>query len=183
MPPPFLTKTLPCTLTARAGVATSVHTLLDRNVVNGQSFADFGDSIAECTALRTQRTLLQCLGVHAQLKPRGPMDRFVTSSSQPHSQPALVAPAPDLPPTQPAGGQPTSSGPLLPAPAELGTNKSTPSGAYFAGIYRSSHESATCRELYQRILSSTSAFRNVLKFDHCHKPAKSMQQVRGCQGE
>lgn len=146
--PDRLRLAVPCALTHRNAMDLGVKLIMDRNVINGQSFTDFRESVHESRMVHALRRALQCVSAPQALSLRGPMDRV-------------------------PGVRPMAAGPPLPLPTTA-LMPSTPGGHYFSQLFQHSSQGQR-RQCFQELLASTPAVHHVLKFDHCHKPAKSMR--------
>lgn len=62
-----------------------------------------------------------------------------------------------------------------PFPPGLLSDARTAGGHYFSSLYLHSADSNARRDCFQQLISMTGAAHGVLKFDHCHKPAKSIR--------
>lgn len=154
---PVMTNQLQCVLTHRAGISAGLHTLVDRQVVNGQSFNDVAACVRECHHTRALGLALQCAGLRSmqQQQQRGTMDQYITRSGQQ----------------------------VIPRPSDLMPTHTTPTGNYFMSSYKDSLDSTQRRAMFDKLLVTTPVRFSILKFDHCHKPAKNMRhKVRptGC---
>ncbi|GLC50050.1 hypothetical protein PLESTB_000336900 [Pleodorina starrii] len=62
----------------------------------------------------------------------------------------------------------------------------TPGGHYYSNLYLNSPDGEARRMCYTQLLTATGAEHGVLKFDHCHKPAKKIRlsdlQSKPCMG-
>lgn len=57
--PPFFRERVPCYLTRKAGISTTVKTAMERDICEGRSFNDFAEGVAECHSSRLMRHALQ----------------------------------------------------------------------------------------------------------------------------
>lgn len=156
---------LPCHLTKKGGISLGLKALLDRNVVEGQSFSDFAASVQESHAVYQLRLCLQ----HASLAPSDGVQQTRISSFFQRPGPAAAQ--------QPSAPQRLTTPALLRSLQEA--TKAAHTGSYFSNIFLNSQDGVTRRSMIYKLLTLTPATHGVMKFDHCHKPAKFMRMGDG----
>lgn len=135
--------------------------------MEGQSFSDFAASVQESHAVYQLRLCLQ----HASLAPSDGVQQTRISNFFPRPGPAAAL-------------QPSTTAPQrLTTPALLRSlqeaTKAAHTGSYFSNIFLNSQDGVTRRSMIYKLLTLTPATHGVMKFDHCHKPAKFMRMGDG----
>ncbi len=145
---------------------------MERDVVNGKSFMDCADGVREVNAAAHLTAHLQALtlGILGGSSQGNAVQAKVTQFYAPAAAAAAAAgePAQQAVPTDVTPAPPPSTALLPAAPV-------APCGRYYSDIMLNSATSVAQRDLFKHLLQATPAARGVIKFDHCHKPAKLMR--------
>ena len=170
--PPALVSFIPCHLTHKSGISHPVKQFMERSTVNGQSFMDFSESVRELIATNHLIGQLQArwLGMLGPSESQGSkavqttLTQYYARSAGESAQQAAIVSSDVTPPAAPP-----------PKPAVLPAPPVAPCGRYYSDILLNSATAVAQRQLFKLLLQATPAARGVIKFDHCHKPAKLMR--------